>query len=153
MRRQNLSNRTASGHTVSHFGGSASARQHFENLVSIFNNYVPNFSLFVMWSTISPLVLLVFSFHVETTLNKGKEPTIEELYIHIHCRPENGKSPVVARIESALLADSATNENGDGNGLMDPTSEETTTQVQDFDISSLQFTNTKSQAVYVSCNI
>lgn len=88
--------------------------------------------------------------HVETTLQNGKEPSMGELYLHTHSRREDGKSPVVAQIQSIITDGSESNENTDGNGLRDPSTEEPRTQVPDYDINSLHFTNSKAKAVYVS---
>ncbi|KAF3334975.1 Plant transposase (Ptta/En/Spm family) [Carex littledalei] len=113
--KQNQLNRTASGNSVSHYAGSASAHQHFTKL---------------------------------TTLNKGKKPTMEDLYIHMHCARENGVSPVVAQINAADKSVTGINEQSDGNGGVNPTADETSGQVQEYDINSLQFTTARKEQVY-----
>jgi len=75
---------------------------------------------------------------------------MEDLYIHIHCARENGISPVVAQMESAGECVSQNNENLDSNGLVNPTNEESSGHLHEFDINSLQFTNKKTEQVYVS---
>ena len=57
----------------------------------------------------------------------------------------------MAQIEAAMEGESGTNENTKGNGSENPTTEDSGRQVQAFNINSLQFTNVKSQDVYVSC--
>jgi len=75
-----------------------------------------------------------------------------ELYLHLHCRRQNGKSPIVARMEAASTGAGPT-ENSDANVLMDTSTEESNCTIEALDINSLQFTNRKTQAVYVSCNM
>lgn len=93
---------------------------------------------------------------METTLLKGRKPTMEELYIHIHCERENGVSPVVAQIstdEEGVEGVSEIVENSDGNGGMNPTADGTSGQVRELDINSLKFTNKKKEQVFVSTNL
>lgn len=99
------------------------------------------------------LTFCLFFFHVETTLNNGKQPSMGELYLHTHSRRADGKSPVVVQIQSAITNVSEPNENTDGNGVSDPSMDEPSTQVVDYDINSLRFTNSDAKAVYVSCII
>lgn len=77
-----------------------------------------------------------------------------ELYLHTHSRRQDGKSPVVAQIASSVIPGGVeTNENTDVNGLQDPSTEEPTTLVPDYDIHSLHFTNSEARKLYVSCII
>lgn len=94
---------------------------------------------------------LFIIFHVETKLRKGKEPSKVQLYAHLHCSKVNGKSPIVAQIEAAMKAAEANTEFTDGNGPMESITDESCTEIPDLDVNSLHFTNTDSQAVYVSC--
>lgn len=68
----------------------------------------------------------------------------------MHCRLENGKSPVIAQYEAASGGVSETTEVGDTNGIVNPPTEETTIPAISFDINSLQFTNKRAKKVYVS---
>ena len=94
--------------------------------------------------------------NLETNLCKGKEPSKVQLYAHIHCSKINGKSPIVAQIEEAIKDASRpeeTNENGDGTGIREASTEDVCVDVPDLDINTIHFTNTDSQVVYVSCII
>lgn len=84
----------------------------------------------------------------------GTEPTKEQLYLHTYCKLTNGKSPVVAQVEASIRATSQTTDNGDGTGLVNPSSEGTTI-VEDnpFDIISLNFSNERAQQIYVSISL
>ena len=85
------------------------------------------------------------------------------LYIHLHCAKENGKSPIVAKMEAAnaaaeAAAASATLESGpagehDANGVIDPSRNEANTHLEALEIDSLKFTNDNTQAIYVSGNL
>ena len=77
-----------------------------------------------------------------------------ELYLHTHSRRQDGKSPVVALIESAITDRADLNENNNGDGLRDPSTEEPIieTDVPDYDIHSLHFTNSNAKSVFVSCS-
>ena len=75
---------------------------------------------------------------------------MEDLYIHMHCARENGVSPVVAQINAAEESVTEINEDNDGNGGVNPTTDETSEQVHKYDINSLQFTSTRKKEVYVS---
>ncbi|XP_078169521.1 uncharacterized protein LOC144563938 [Carex rostrata] len=87
-------------------------------------------------------------FWMLTNLNNGNEPTMEDLYIHMHCARENGVSPVVAQIKASENSSIAINENSDGNGGVNPTADKTSEQVHEYDINSLQFTSTRKEEVY-----
>lgn len=75
---------------------------------------------------------------------------MEDLYIHIHCARENGVSPVMAQLSAANVEMTDNMENTDGDGGAIPTGSETTMEVHEFDINSLQFTNQNKKDVYVS---
>lgn len=97
---------------------------------------------------------------MQTTLNNGVEPPMRALYIHFHCAKVNGKSPIVAKMEAATAAANAAAEGGSGPseinedaGLIDPSGNEVNTQLEALDMNSLQFTNEKTQEVYVSFNM
>lgn len=83
-------------------------------------------------------------------MNKGKKPTMEELYIHIHCARENGISPVVAQIAAAEESVTEITENIDGNEGVNPTANEKSGQVYEYDINSLKFTDENKEKIYVS---
>jgi hypothetical protein len=104
---------------------------------------------------------LFVHFHVEANLNKGKDPTMRELFIHLHCRRDSeGKSPIVAKLEAAAEAEklrvaqmelrAEQMENADAIGLMDPSTEEIPTGIEELDLNSLQFANTRTKSIYVS---
>lgn len=76
------------------------------------------------------------------------------LYIHLHCAKENGKSPIVAKLEAAAAAlESGPSAMNDADGVIDPSRDEANEQLEALDINSLRFTNDKTQAVYVSYNM
>ena len=85
------------------------------------------------------------------------------LYIHLHCAKENGKSPIVAKLEAAAAAaeaaataaalESGPSAMNDADVVIDPSRDEANTQLEVLDINSLRFTNEKTQAVYVSYNM
>ncbi|KAF3337901.1 Plant transposase (Ptta/En/Spm family) [Carex littledalei] len=75
-------------------------------------------------------------------------PTLEEIYLHIHCRLENGKSPVMSQYEAAAEGMSGTTENDDTNGIVNPPPEKSPIQPLTFDMNSLQFTNDRAKKVY-----
>lgn len=75
---------------------------------------------------------------------------MEDLYIHIHCARENGVSPVVAQKGTVEEGVTEINVDSDVNGGADPTADETSGQVHEFDINTLQFTNQRKEKVYVS---
>jgi hypothetical protein len=80
------------------------------------------------------------------------------LFIHLHCAKENGKPPIVAKMEAANAAAAVALESGpaeghDANLIIDPNRNEATTQLEALDIDSLKFTNEKTQEVYVSGNL
>ncbi|KAF3328947.1 Plant transposase (Ptta/En/Spm family) [Carex littledalei] len=81
-----------------------------------------------------------------TKLFNGRKPTMEDLYIHMHCARENGVSPVVAQISTAKEGVAEDNENSDGNREVDPSCQEST---MEFDINTLQFTNTEKENIYM----
>lgn len=91
---------------------------------------------------------------MEAKLNKGKDPTMRDLFIHLHCRRDSkGKSPIVAKLEAAAEAEklrAEQMENADAIGLMDPSTEEIPTGIEELDVNSLQFTNTRTKSIYVS---
>jgi hypothetical protein len=104
---------------------------------------------------------LFIYFHVEAKLNKGKDPTMRELYIHLHCRRDSkGKSPIVLQLEAAAETENLWEEqielraeqmeNTDAIGLIDPSTEEISTGTTELDVNSLQFTNTRTESIYVS---
>lgn len=98
--------------------------------------------------------LLIFPSHVETTLKKGP-PTLEEIYLHMHCRLPNGESPVLSQYAAAAAATDSVSEtanNGGTNDIVNQPTEETTTNSINFDIDTLQFTNDRAKKVYVSGN-
>ncbi|KAF3337596.1 hypothetical protein FCM35_KLT18183 [Carex littledalei] len=130
LRRQNVKNRLARGHQAAHHGGSASTRQHVEEKLK------SDFEYF----------LFILS-HVEEKLKKGT-PTLEEIYLHMHCRLENGKSPVMSQYEAAAEGMSGTTENDDTNGIVNPPPEKSPIQPLTFDMNSLQFTNDRAKKVY-----
>lgn len=77
-----------------------------------------------------------------------------ELYLHTHSRRQDGKSPIVAQIASSVISGEAkTNENTNVNGLRDPSTEEPTILVPDYDMQSLHFINSEARKLYVSCII
>lgn len=85
----------------------------------------------------------------------GREPTVEELYVHLHVGRENGQSPVVAQAIAELYSkaevmDAIREENNDGDEL--PTEEEgqIIVDVQSYETSSLKFANSKTKEVFVS---
>ncbi|KAF3341335.1 hypothetical protein FCM35_KLT10179 [Carex littledalei] len=132
LRTQNKINRMSSGFKIAHHGGSASTLQHVDKLISSKSD-IAN--------------LLFIPSHVETTLKKGT-PTLEEIYLHMHCRLENGKSPVLSQYEAATEGVTETTEDGDTNDIVNQSTEETTTPSLTFDINSLQFTNDRAKKVY-----
>lgn len=75
---------------------------------------------------------------------------MEDLYIHIHCARENGVSPVMAQLSTATEDAPEIVENSDG---VIPAVDETSRQVHEFDINSLQFTNLRKEEVYVSTSL
>ncbi|KAF3329287.1 protein IQ-DOMAIN 1-like protein [Carex littledalei] len=79
---------------------------------------------------------------------EGKKPTMEDLYIHIHYARENGVSPVVAQKSTAEEGVTEINEDSDVNRGADPTADETSEQVHEFDINTLQFSNKRKEKVY-----
>ena len=84
----------------------------------------------------------------------GTEPTKEHLYLHTHCKLSNGKSHVVAQVEDSILAVSQTTDNGDGNGLVNPSTEGTTIEEDNlFDINSMNFSNERAQLIYASISL
>lgn len=98
---------------------------------------------------------------MEAKLNKGKDPTMRDLFIHLHCRRDSkGKSPIVAKLEAAAEAEklraeqmelrAEQMENADAIGHMDPSTEEIPTGIEELDVNSLQFTNTRTKSIYVS---
>ena len=72
---------------------------------------------------------------------------MEDLYIHMHCARENGVSPIVAQLNTSKEGVAEDHENSDGNREVDLGYEEST---MEFDVNSLQFTNTEKKNVYVS---
>ncbi|KAF3341461.1 Plant transposase (Ptta/En/Spm family) [Carex littledalei] len=133
LRTQNKMNRMSSGFKIAHHGGSASTLQHVDKLISSKSD-IAN--------------LLFIPSHVETTLKKGT-PTLEEIYLHMHYRLENGKSPVLSQYEAATEGVTETTEDGDTNDIVNQPTEETTTPSLAFDINSLQFTNDRAKKVYM----
>lgn len=96
------------------------------------------------------LPFLFIPSYVEKKLLGDTDPTKEQLYLHTHCRLPNGKSPVVAQILASKQANSQTSADGDINGLLNPSTEETTLQLDPFDVNSFNFTNEGAKRVYVS---
>ncbi|KAF3330251.1 hypothetical protein FCM35_KLT03605 [Carex littledalei] len=86
-------------------------------------------------------------------LKNGEDPTMRELYIHLHCRRDNGKSPIETQLEAATPVQSGPAEITDENGVMDPNTEEIPRVIEELDVNSLQFPNTRIKAVYVSCTM
>ncbi|KAF3340725.1 hypothetical protein FCM35_KLT09569 [Carex littledalei] len=86
-------------------------------------------------------------------LKNGEDPTMRELYIHLHCRRDNGKSPIETQLEAAMPVRSVPAEITDDNGVMDPNTEEIPRVIEELDVNSLQFPNTRIKAVYVSCTM
>ncbi|KAF3338438.1 RING/U-box superfamily protein [Carex littledalei] len=86
-------------------------------------------------------------------LKNGEDPTMRELYIHLHCRRDNGKSPIETQLEAATPVRSGLAEITDDNGVMDPNTEEIPRVIEELDVNSLQFPNTRIKAVYVSCTM
>lgn len=91
-----------------------------------------------------------FLLFMETILFKGKKPTMEDLYIHIHCARQNGVSPVVAQLSAAEESEIQITENSESHGGVNPAAEETSASHHEFDVNSLQFTNHKKEKAYVS---
>lgn len=91
---------------------------------------------------------------MEAQLKKGQDPTMRELFIHLHCRRDSqGKSPIVAKLEAAAAAEklrAEQMENADAIGLINPSTEEIPTGTEELDVNTLQFNNTKTEAIYVS---
>jgi hypothetical protein len=110
----------------------------------------------IFYNNINPLLLFVTTCHrhfQEKLL--GREPTAEELYVHLHVSRENGQSSVVAQAIAELtsraeLMDAIREENNDGYELPTEEEEELITDVQTFETTSLQFANSKTKEVFVS---
>ncbi|KAF3336794.1 hypothetical protein FCM35_KLT19380 [Carex littledalei] len=85
-------------------------------------------------------------------LKNGEDPTMRELYIHLHCRRDNGKSPIETQLEAATPVRSVPAEITDDNGVMDPNTEEIPRVIEELDVNSLQFPNTRIKAVYEKVN-
>lgn len=79
---------------------------------------------------------------------------MRDLFIHLHCRRDSkGKTPIVAKLEAAAEAEklrAEQMENADAIGLMDPSTEEIPTGIEDLDVNSLQFANNRTESIYVS---
>ncbi|KAF3320226.1 hypothetical protein FCM35_KLT01501 [Carex littledalei] len=84
-------------------------------------------------------------------LKNGEDPTMRELYIHLHCRRDKGKSPIETHLEAVKARQSGPAEITDDNGVMDPNTEEIPRVTEELDVNCLQFPNTRIKAVYVSC--
>ncbi|KAF3326455.1 Plant transposase (Ptta/En/Spm family) [Carex littledalei] len=73
------------------------------------------------------------------TLKKGGAPTMRELYVHLHSRTADGKSPVLAKYNESVEGASELNDNDEGTVSLQPI---------DFDITSLKFTTEKAEKVF-----
>ncbi|KAF3339879.1 hypothetical protein FCM35_KLT15650 [Carex littledalei] len=82
------------------------------------------------------------------TLKKGAAPTMRELYVHLHSRNADGKSPVLAKYNESVEGASELNENDEGTESLQPTSEAISVQPIDFDITSLKFTTEKAEKIF-----
>ncbi|KAF3335018.1 Plant transposase (Ptta/En/Spm family) [Carex littledalei] len=77
------------------------------------------------------------------TLKKGGVPTMRELYVHLHSRTADGKSPVLAKYNESVESASELNDNDEGTVSLQPI---------DFDTTSLKFTTEKAEKLFAQVN-